>query len=89
MEKNEAEINNLNGMYNKTETTKSFMHVFNAISNYLIFNKYSELVSQANKVVAIILLLKISKHIYTRNISYTSTIETELFRFADNLIKID
>ena len=89
MVKNEAEIKNLNDMYHKNETTKSVMHVFNAISNYLIFDKYSEMVSQTNKEVAIRLLLKISKHIYTRNISYTSTIETELFRFADNLIEID
>jgi sulfur relay (sulfurtransferase) complex TusBCD TusD component (DsrE family) len=89
MVKNEAEIKSLNDMYNKNETTKSVMHVFNAISNYLIFDKYSELVSQTNKEVAIRLLLKISKHIYTRNISYTSTIESELFRFADNLIEID
>jgi hypothetical protein len=47
------------------------------------------LVSQVNKELAIRLLLKISKHVYTRNISYKSTVESELFRFADNLIEID
>ncbi len=84
-----AAISKLNQIYGKTEATRSVVHVFDALSNHLIFHKYSELVCQMNKEIAIRLLLKISKRIYIRNISYTSTIETELFRFADSLIEID
>jgi hypothetical protein len=62
------------------------MHVVYALSNYLIFDRYSELVSQVYKEISVRLLLKLSKHVYTRNISYESSLDSELFRFADNLI---
>ena len=87
MSKNETEIGKVNKIYDKKEPTTIVLHAVYSLSKYLIFDKYSELVSQVNKEIAIRLLLKISK--YTRNISYKSTVESELFRFADNLIEID
>jgi hypothetical protein len=87
MSKNETEIGQVNKIYDKKEPTTSVLHTVYSLTKYLIFDKYSELVSQVNKEITIRLLLKISK--YTRNISYKSTVESELFRFADNLIEID
>ena len=84
MSKNETEIGEVNKIY---EPTTNVLHPVYSLTKYLILDKYSELVSQVSKEIAIRLLLKISK--YTRNISYKSTVESELFRFADNLIEID
>ena len=89
MSKNEMEIGELNKIYDRKEPITSVMHVVNALSNYLIFDRCSELVSQFNKEISVRLLLKISKHVYTRNVSYESSMESELFRFADYLIEID
>jgi hypothetical protein len=89
MSKNEMEIGELNKIYEKKEPITSMMHFVYALYNYLIFDRYSELVSQVNKEISVRLLLKISKHVYKRNISYGSSMESELFRFADSLIEID
>ena len=53
MNKNEREIDELNKIYERKEPITSVMHVVNALSNYLIFDKYSELVSQVNKEIAV------------------------------------
>jgi hypothetical protein len=81
-----TEIAEVNKIYDKKEPITSVLHAVYLLTKYLIFDKYSELVSQVNKEIAIRVLLKISKHVYTRNISYKSTVESELFRF---LFKLD
>ena len=63
MSKNEMEIGELNKIYDKKEPITSVMHVVYALSNYLIFDRYSELVSQVYKEISVRLLLKISKHV--------------------------
>jgi hypothetical protein len=87
--KNETEIDQVNKIYDKIEPTASILHVVYSLTKHLIFDKYSELVSQVNKEIAIRILLKISKDVYTRNISYKSNAESELFRSYDNSIEID
>jgi len=65
MSKNKREIGEVNKIYdNKKEPTTSVLHAVYSLTKYLILDKYSELVSQVSKEIAIRLLLKISINMY-------------------------
>ncbi len=61
MSKNETEIGEVNKIY---EPTTNVLHPVYSLTKYLILDKYSELVSQVSKEIAIRLLLKISINMY-------------------------